>query len=146
MFHTKPAEIKMSKLKIPLLLLLAMLVSTMSTSMMASDKPIKHLDLPDVTSMEEAKQVFASTTSELKQKQKLNAEEVHEIHIVTYSLEKAIAYFVENSAAAQLGHAKQMADVVELVHLASENNRSAETQTHLEEYFKLANTFSNGLK
>jgi len=38
-----------------------------------------------------------------------------------------------------------MTEVVELIHLGSENNRAAETKVYLEAYFKLASAFSKGL-
>jgi len=36
-----------------------------------------------------------------------------------------------------------MAELVELVHLESENDRGTTTRRHLEEYFELAKRFSN---
>lgn len=112
---------------------------------LAADKPTQHLQLPDVTSLEEAKKVFLETTSVLESKRELNAAELNDIHMTTYSLEKAIAYFVENTKGGQQVEAKQMADVVELIHLASETNRADEARIYLEDYSKRALAFSEKL-
>ena len=117
-------------------------IGTHSADVSASDQPIQHLQLPDVTSYEEAKTVFSNTTLELQGKTQLDATELQEIHVITYSLEKALAYLVENTAGDRNAAASKMAELVELVHLASENNRAAETKTNLGEYFKLAESFS----
>ncbi len=66
--------------------------------------------------------------------------------MITYSLEKAVAYFADNTQGEQQAAANKIAEVVELVHIGSENNRAAETKSYLEEYFTLANTFSSTLK
>jgi hypothetical protein len=116
-----------------------------STHLPASEKPVQHLQLPDVTSYEEAKQVFSEITRELRKKHKLDEAELHEIHMTTYSLEKAVAYFAENMKGDQQAAAKNIAEVVELVHIGSENNRASETEVYLKEYFKLAEKFSGGL-
>lgn len=105
------------------------------------EKPIQHLKLPDITSQQKAVEVMKSTTVQLKSKKKLEDSELGNIHIITYSLEKAIAYFVENSVGDQQAAAKKMAEVVEAVHLNSENNRAEKTKAALDEYFKLAGAF-----
>ena len=128
-----------------LALLLSLFTALYSANLLASEKSVKHLDLPDVTSLEEAKQVFSETTLELQEKNKLDETELHEIHMITYSLEKAVAYFAENMQGDQQAAAKNMAEVVELVHIGSENNRASETEGHLKEYFKLAKEFSGEL-
>jgi hypothetical protein len=64
-----------------------------------------------------------STSEQLRTKTTLDALELHEIHIITYSLEKAVAFFAENLSGARQETAKEMALVVEEVHLNSENNR-----------------------
>ena len=56
----------------------------------------------------------------------------------TYSLEKAVAYFVENSEAEGQILAEQIAVVVEEIHLASENNRSEDTRSYIDQLDKLA--------
>lgn len=122
-----------------------MTVINTSVIMASEEEPIKHLEVPEIISSEEAKRVFIETTSELRTKTKLDASELHEIHIITYSLEKAIAYFAENMKDEQQAEAKKMAEVVELVHLDSENNRATKTREHLDQYFNLADAFSRNL-
>jgi len=131
--------------KIALAFLLASLTFLSVTAVVASDKPVKHLEVDDITSLQEAKKVFSETTLEIQGKNKFDAAELHDIHMITYSLEKAVAYFAENSEGEQQITAKKMAEVVELVHLGSENNRTEETKVYLQEYFKLADSFSTGL-
>lgn len=129
-------------------LLVACIASTLSFyagHAFASDKPVQHLQLPDVTSLSEAKQVFEDTTAELQSKHKLDANELGQIHITTYSLEKAVAYFADNTQGDQQVRAKKMAEVVELVHIASENNRADEARTYLQEYSNLAAAFAETL-
>lgn len=127
------------------LLCLTITVVSIKSQMLFAEESVKHLDLPDLTSMQEAKTVFAETTEELKTKQKFDASELHDIHIITYSLEKAIAYFAENTEGDQQTAAKEMAEVVELVHIGSENDRAAEAEVYLQEYFNLASKFSEAL-
>ena len=112
------------------------------TPVFAEEKPVQHLELPDITSLDEAKNVFSETSAELNSKSKLDATELHEIHMTTYSLEKAVAYFVENMQGDQQVAAEKMAEVVELVHLASENSRAEETRIYLEDYSKRASSFA----
>jgi len=126
-----------------LALLIVFIVGLQIANGEPSDKPVQHLQLADIDSYEQAKQVFSNATLELQQKDKLDATELHEIHIITYSLEKAVAYFVENMEGEQQIAAKKIAEIVEFVHKGSENNRSSETKTHLKEYFALAETFSS---
>ena len=122
--------------------LLAAFTTLYLTTAVASDETVQHLIVDDITSYQEAKQVFADTTADIKTKTKLDAADLHDIHMITYSLEKAIAYFVENMEGEQKAAAENMAAVVELVHLGSENNRKVETQVYLEDYFKRAEAFS----
>ena len=111
----------------------------------AAEKPTQHLKLPDITTEKQATVVMKATTGKLKAKKKLDAGEMHEIHIITYSLEKAVAYFVENTKGDQQAISKKMAVVVEEVHLNSENNRKEETRKALDHYFKLAKSFTEGM-
>ena len=127
-------------MKTILSILLALII--VSTQSVLADGAIKHVDLPDITTMEEAESVFATTTTQLKEKKLLNPQELHEIHMITYSLEKAIAYFVESLKDDQQAMAKEMAEIVELIHISSENNRSDETRANLERYFNQVETFS----
>lgn len=62
--------------------------------------------------------------------------------MITYSLEKAIAYLSENMKDDERASTKEMAKVVELVHVSAENNRATETEVYLRECFELANTYS----
>ena len=113
-----------------------------SGSVVGSKEAIKHVNLPDITSYQEAKEVFNQTTTELRQKDKYDETELREIHLITYSLEKAIAYFLENMEHDQQASAKKLAELVELIHIGSENNRATETKVHLKAYFQIADTYS----
>ncbi len=121
------------------------LTSFFSAPACATTEAVKHRKLPDITSYEEAKAVFNQTTAELRGKNKLDETELHEIHMITYSLEKAIAYFSMNIKGDQQVSAKEIAKLVELVHVSAENYRAAETEAYLQKYFKLANAYSEGL-
>jgi len=127
-------------MKYYLMALLIVLVAGLHTVSAASDKSVQHIELADIDSFDEAKQVFSETTSQLQEKAKLDAVELQNIHIITYSLEKAVAYFVENMQGEQQIAATKMAELVELIHIGSENNRPVKVD--LEAYFKLAETFS----
>ncbi len=115
---------------------------------MASDdskeEPIQHLKIADVASMKDAKKIFIETTSEIKSKKKLDQLELQQIHIITYSLEKSVAYFAENLKGERQELAKEIAVVVEDIHISSENNRQEETETYLNKYFNLADKFISG--
>ena len=87
-----------------------------------------------------------STTEQLRAKTNLNALELHEIHMITYSLEKAVAFFAENLSGARQETAQEMAVVVEEVHLSSENNRKEETKAALDQYFALFESLQNNPK
>ena len=103
-----------------------------------NEKPIQHLKLEDIYSLEEASAVFAKEVDFIIGKKELTAGALHEIHMSTYSLEKAVAYFVENSEAEEQNLAEQIAVVVEEIHLASENNRSEDTRSYIDQLDKLA--------
>lgn len=122
-----------------------LLALSFSASVMASDiskeEPIQHLVVPNVTSVEEAKKVFLESTFQINSKQKLDDAELQQIHIITYSLEKSVAYFAENLTEEGRTLLKEIAVVVENIHLNSENNRKEETRKQLAAYFKLANLF-----
>ena len=109
------------------------------------EKPVEHLKLKDITSADVAKKVFAEETAALKTKTKLDAKELHEIHMITYKLEKGLQYFAKNLKGDQKKAAEKLAEVLEEVHLNSEKNKSNETKAHLDEYFTLAETFSKAL-
>ena len=117
----------------------------LSGSLSASEKPIKHLNLPDIETVDQASKVFKETTAELLSNKKLDASELNDIHITTYSLEKAVAYFVENSNGDQQHNARELAEVVERIHLASENDRPEEVREYLDDYSQRAAAFAQEL-
>lgn len=126
---------------------LALLVFTMlfSLSLLAveesKEKPTQHLQVADVQSMEEAKEIFIDKTAEIRAKKPLNLENASQIHIITYTLEKSIAYFAENLKGEKQELATKIAVVVEDIHIASESNRLEELKEHLNKYFELADEF-----
>ena len=126
---------------------LALLVFSMllSLSVLAADeskeKPTQHLKIADVNSMEEAKEIFIDKTAEIRSKKTLNLEEASQIHIITYTLEKSVAYFAENLKGEKQKLAKEIAVVVEDIHIASESNRLEKLKKHLNEYFDLVDKF-----
>ena len=126
---------------------LAVLVFTMlfPLSVLAVDesieKPTQHLKIADIDSMEEAKEIFIDKTAEIRKKKTLNLEEASQIHIITYTLEKSVAYFVENLKGEKQKLAKEIAVVVEDIHIASESNRLEKLKKHVNEYFDLVDKF-----
>ncbi|MDX5375227.1 MAG: hypothetical protein LPK43_05525 [Gammaproteobacteria bacterium] len=129
---------------------LAVLILSLAFSfpVMASDdskeEPVQHLKIEEVTSLEDAKRIFAETTAEMRGKQKLDVTELQQIHVITYSLEKSVAYFVENTEGERHELAEEIAEVVEEIHLSSENNREEETKALLNKYFDMADRFAAG--
>ena len=126
-------------------LLTVLVLFSFSAQSSADDKPIKHVEVEDISVASEAKNVFNETTLRLKSMQSLNAQELHDIHMITYSLEKAVAYYVINSNGERKTSAEEIAEVVEKIHLASENGRSAQVRAHLDVYFELADEFAKEL-
>lgn len=110
----------------------------------SKEKPVQHLKVADVTSMQDARKIFTEKTSEIKGKQKLDIQELEQIHFITYKLEKSVAYFAENLKGKRQELAKEIAVVVEDIHIASENNRPEKTKQHLSKYFNLAEKFTSG--
>lgn len=106
-----------------------------------AQKPVQHLHLPDITTQSEAWDVLQATSKQLRNRQKLDASELNEIHMITYSLEKAIAYFATQSEPTLAKQAQAIAIVVEDLHLHSENNRKEASQAALNRYFKLYEPF-----
>ena len=107
----------------------------------SEEKPTKHLNVPSVTTMEEAKKIFIEKTLEMNSKQTLNETELQQIHIITYTLEQSVIYFLKNVRGEKQKLVKEIADTVENIHLNSENNRKEETQEKLKVYLKLASQF-----
>lgn len=107
----------------------------------SEQKPTQHLNIPDVTSMEDAKLIFLRKTLEMKDKKKIGLKEAAELHIITYTLEKSVAYFAENLTGEKQTLAKQMAVAVEDIHINSESNQLDRLEMHLKIYFDLADKF-----
>ena len=116
-------------------------VETVDANSVQAEKPIQHLKLDDITTESSAAEVMKSTTEQLRAKTNLDALELHEIHMITYSLEKAVAFFAENLSGARQATAQEMAVVVEEIHLSSENNRKEDTKAALDQYFALFESF-----
>ena len=127
--------------KLVLLLLALAFASPVLASGVSEEEPIQHLKIADVTSMEDAKKIFIDKTSEIKTYKKLDAAKLHQLHIITYSLEKSVAYFAENMKKENRKLAQEIAVVVEDIHIDSENNREEKTRQHLTKYFTLAEKF-----
>ncbi len=121
------------------LCVLALLFSSLSFASGVHDeeKPVQHFTVADVTNIQEAKRIFFETTESLEQKKRLDQKELHEIHIITYKLEKSVAYFSEHLTDKGKNLAQDIALVVEDIHINSENNRENKTREHLNKYFKL---------
>ncbi len=126
---------------------LALLIFTMSFSLSvlaadeSNEKPTQHLQVADVQSMKEAKAIFIDRTAEIRAKKPLNLENASQIHVITYTLEKSVAYFAENLNGEKQGLAEEIAVVVEDIHIASERNRLGELKEHLNNYFALVDKF-----
>jgi hypothetical protein len=107
----------------------------------SKEKPTQHLQVANVQSMEEAKAIFLDKTAEIRAKIPLNLENASQIHIMTYTLEKSVGYFVENLSGEKQEQAKEIAVVVEDIHISSESNRLEELKEHLDNYFALVDEF-----
>jgi hypothetical protein len=137
-FFLNGYKIMKTLLQISLAFILALSVQEAGASEV---KPGKHLEVPSVTTIEDAKIIFLEKTLEMNSKQTLNETELQQIHIITYSLEKSLIYFNENLTGEKKMLVKKIADTVESIHLNSENNRKEETQKQLNKYFGLASKF-----
>ena len=128
--------------------LLLILVMFMTLPVLASAetkvKPTQHLKIADVTSMKEAKSIFLEKTLEIRSKKNIGLKEASEIHIITYTLEKSVAYFAQNLTGEKQSLAKQMAIVVEDIHINSESNNLDKLRIHLKEYDELSDKFIFG--
>jgi len=107
----------------------------------SKEKPIQHLKIADVESMAQAKEIFIDKTAEIKVRKKLDAAEAAQIHIITYTLEKSVAYFAQNLTGEKQRQAQDIAVVVEDIHLASEGNKLDELRSHVDTYFSLVDEF-----
>jgi len=121
------------------LFIYALLISSLSFASGVHDeeKPIQHFKAADVTSLQEAKNIFFETTDSIKQKKLLDENELHEIHIITYTLEKSVAYLSVHLTDKGKTLAQDIAVVVEDIHINSENNRQEKTREQLNKYFLL---------
>ena len=86
--------------------------SELTVSHAQVEKPIQHLKLEDIVTESKAVEVMKATTEQLRSKTTLDALELHEIHMITYSLEKALAFFAKNLSEARQETAQEMALVV----------------------------------
>ncbi|MGV2872771.1 DUF6746 family protein [Colwellia sp. E150_009] len=127
--------------KLVLSLLIFMFVLPVQAINDLKEKPVQHLKVADLSSMEAAKNVFINSTAKIKSKNKLNVLELEQIHIITYSLEKSVAYFVKNLRGERQSLAKEIAITVENIHINAENNRPKITKEHIDKYFNLADKF-----
>ena len=116
--------------------------SELTVSNERDEKPIQHLKLEDIASESSAVEVMQSTTEQLQSRTNLDTLELHEIHMITYSLEKAVAFFAINLSGTRQVTAQEMAVVVEEIHLSSENNRKEDTKAALDQYFALFESFT----
>ena len=99
----------------------------------------------NILSLEKATTVFSEEVAFITGKEELTAGVLHEIHMSTYSLEKAVAYFVENSPGEEKSLADEIAVVVEEIHLASENNRTDDIRGFIDQLEKLAKKFAGSI-
>lgn len=102
------------------------------------EKPVQHIKLAEITTLNEAEKVFLKKTAELKEIKEFNQSNLEKIHVITYSLEKSMAYYVKNLNGEHKATAEYLADRIELIHIHSENNRPKETQEFLKQYFRMA--------
>ncbi|ALU44197.1 MULTISPECIES: DUF6746 family protein [Pseudoalteromonas] len=120
------------------LLMAAVLSTTVQASDESGEKSIQHLKVADVTSIEDARKIFIEKTSEIRSKRDLDEAELQQIHVITYTLEKSVEFFTFNLIGDNKKLADDLAVVVENIHLNSERNRKEQTKKHLNQYFVLA--------
>ncbi|MGV6827102.1 MAG: DUF6746 family protein [bacterium] len=107
----------------------------------SNKKPIQHLAVADITSMTEAKAVFLDKTAELGAFKTVGLLEASQIHIITYTLEKSVAYFADNLTGEKQQQAKEIAVVVEDIHISSESNNLESLKNNLKIYSELVDKF-----
>lgn len=127
--------------KITLLAFALLMSSSVLASGGSTEKPTQHLQVADVQTMQEAKAVFVDKTAEIRANTPLTLENAAHIHIITYNLEKSVAYFAENLQGEKQQLAKEIAVVVEDIHITSESNRLDELKKHIDNYFALVDQF-----
>ncbi|MEW6993435.1 DUF6746 family protein [Colwelliaceae bacterium MEBiC 14330] len=128
-----------------ILIITASILSPAYAETITKEKPVKHMEVAEVTSLKDAKIIFAEKSEELKSKKVLDVAELQQIHVITYTLEKSIEYFTLNLAAEQQDLSKDIAVIVENIHINSENNRKEDTAQYLKEYFELAEQLKSTL-
>ena len=127
--------------KLTLTLIACLLSFNASLATEVAEKPVKHLIVENMHSFSEAKKVFLEMTSSLEAKEVLDKDELHQIHMITYSLEKSVAFYAENLNGDAQKLAEDIAVVVEEIHLASENTQQGSTREFLSNYFELSQDF-----
>jgi len=127
--------------KLTLTLIVCLLSLNVFSDTQTADKPVQHIVVENIASFAEAEKVFVEMTADLKAKIVLDESELHQIHMITYSLEKSLAFYSESLGGAAQKLAEDIAIVVEEIHLASENNRQESTKNSMREYFRLAEDF-----
>ncbi len=132
--------------KLTLTLIACLLSVNVFSETNTAEKAVQHIIIEDITSFSEAKKVFIETTNDLKAKTVLDENELHQIHMITYSLEKSLAFYAENLSGTAQKLAEDIAVVVEEIHLASENNRQESTRESLSNYLKLAKDFISSIE
>ncbi|WP_046003074.1 DUF6746 family protein [Pseudoalteromonas rubra] len=125
-------------------LIVLLMSAVLAFSAHADEKSIQHLKIADVTSVEDARKIFIEKTSEIRSKRDLGADELQEIHVITYTLEKSVEFFTLNLIGDKKKLAEDIAVVVENIHINSERNRKEETRKYLNQYFVMADTFIKG--
>ncbi|WP_125778763.1 DUF6746 family protein [Pseudoalteromonas rubra] len=125
-------------------LIVLLMSAVLAFSAHADEKSIQHLKIADVTSVEDARKIFIEKTSEIRSKRDLDAAELQEIHVITYTLEKSVEFFALNLIGDKKKLAEDIAVVVENIHINSERNRKEETRKYLNQYFVMADTFIKG--
>lgn len=93
-----------------------------------ADHPIKHLQVETPKSEAEALESFESNfhkVQEILSSPSLNTSDLDHIHIISYSLESAVAKLIESKETSQLLH---LADTVEGLHLNSERHQQEATK------------------
>lgn len=131
---------------ITILALFQVACTTTETRNELAEKPTQHIKVANVTSMQEAEQIFTKDTEVIRNKSKLDAVEMQQIHYITYTLEKSVAYLAENLQGERQKLAEEIAVVVEDIHIDSENNRREKLEQHLSRYFMLADKMMAGFK
>jgi len=105
------------------------------------EKVVRHIEVSTITSEDEARRVFLEETAKIEGIEKFDEADLHQLHLITYSLEQSVFFFVENLTGVQQESAKEISVVVEDIHLNSERGRRSETEAHVVEYLKLAGGF-----